>query len=66
MASRYFADVVKQAEKETNYQKELAMYKKAYNVLFNINPSARYETYTFLKGEQIYSFYGAKDFEKFA
>ena len=51
MASRYFADVMKEAEKETNYQKELSIYKKAYNVLFDVKPSARMETYNFLKGK---------------
>ena len=53
MASRYFADIMKTAEKETNYQKELAIYKKAYNVLFDVNPNSRYESYNFLKGKLV-------------
>lgn len=51
MASRYFADVVKEAGKAPDYKSELSMYKKAYNVLFDIMPSARYETYKFFRGK---------------
>ena len=51
MASRYFANVIKEAEKIPDYKSELAMYKKAYNLLFDVVPSARYETYKFFRGK---------------
>lgn len=51
MASRYFADVMKEAEKAPDYKTELATYKKAYNVLFDVAPSTRYESYKFFRGK---------------
>ncbi len=64
MASRYFADVMKEAEKTSDYKTEAALYKKAYNILFDVAPSARLETYNFYK-KNLGKFYNLSEYGRY-